>query len=298
MITTIRRDWHVELITATRPYPSCPVGLATFHVKIPLWCWTELQTHGRIARNAASGRAKTPKRLLEQDGVWIPDAIYADAVMGDSGNRLSPEVEFEMQQAMIAHIEATELLMLSFFNRGATRQTVNRLRTTNHIIEGIMTATLPAWRAVLALRQVDEHGKGADRALAELFSAKVQSALDTADWNISEWHIPLYPHDLDAATTDLATILDTAAARIARVSFGDPTALSPKRRPDLALAADCKASKHASPFEHIAHWSFEANSSRLNRLAFEAAPSRLNCLPEDRHENAAWQTYRNMLGLN
>lgn len=284
MITTIRRDWHVELLTATRPYPSCPVGLATFHVKIPLWCWTELQTHGRIARNAASGRAKTPKRLLEQDGVWVPDAIYADAIMGDSGNRLSAEVEFEMQQAMLAHIEATELLMLSFFNRGATRQTVNRLRTTNHIIEGVMTATLPAWRAVLALRQVDENGKGADRALTVLFSTKVQTALDTVDWNISEWHIPLYPHDLE--TTDLPTLLDTASARIARTSFGDPTALSPKRRPDLALAADCKNSKHASPFEHIAQWSFEAT------------PSRLNCLPEDRHEQAAWQTYRNMLGLN
>ena len=120
-----------------------------------------------------------------------------------------------------------------------SKEQVNRLLPSTRMITGVLTATTPAWEAVLALRLPSENSSP-DVATAEFFGF-IHSALLNANWNISDRHLPY----------DSGNGIIETAARIARVSTGAP---GPGKRSDWELGLSLLSQRHLSPFEHIARW--------------------------------------------
>lgn len=249
----------VEPILATRP-PGGGPGLLTVEVASPLWVHVHLLTHKRLARNRSSARYMSAARYA---------AVYHTPPFYDSNGALLTGPRRVLAWLIwhgtnqITGIAARKLARL-----GVHREVANRLTTQAVVGTTIATATEPAWRAFLALRNTPE----ADRATREVASS-IQYYLDSAQWRFHRWHIPYAP---EGAFLD-SEYLYTAMARVARVSTGRPR---PGQRSDLVLARQLISNGHLSPSEHIACW------------GPEVTPSALCSKPEDTQDGHCWQPLR------
>lgn len=239
-----------SLVLATRPTGLHSHGIATLVVECPVFVWTELLTHKRIARNASSSRAESFGRHAAH-GYYKPDTFYAASASGmGHGDALPDAVQADLDAWWIAyHADAYEraaALINGLKAKGHTiaKEQINRLLPTTKMLRGVVTATEAAWAAVLALRTAD----AADPAMQDL-AHKIKSAIAGADWQHSNMHVPCAPIAVTSDTFIEAATL--AAARLARTSYGAP---GPGQRSDAELAADLLAMGHLSPFEHCACW--------------------------------------------
>lgn len=239
-----------SLVLATRPTGLRSHGIATLVVECPVFVWTELLTHKRIARNASSSRAESFGRHTAH-GYYKPDTFYAASASGmGHGDALPDAVQADLDAWWIAYHAATYERIAALINglkaNGHTiaKEQINRLLPTTKMLRGVVTATESAWAAVLALRTAD----AADPAMQEL-ARKIEVAIAGADWQHSNIHVPYAPIAVTSDTfIEVATL---AAARLARTSYGAP---GPGQCSDADLAADLLAMGHLSPFEHCASW--------------------------------------------
>lgn len=295
----IRTDFSVKIISATRPHEEARNGLITVQMSLARDIWTEVLTHRLAARNASSRRAMSGKRIMETHGAWMPPVFYRRAKgMGDDNTPLSEDTQYLARLSWKRAIKAIEDEILYLESIEVCKQQANRLLTGAHITNGVVTMTEGGWAYFLGLRNHED----ADRAMRELLAAPLQEMIDGLDaselsmlqdqigdslagtkWKINDYHLPFWPDDLppgwSAYNFDERRLI--AVARIARVSYGEVRAAAD----DLALARRLIASRHASPFEHLAH------------CFIDAKPSALNCLPCDRYKQKGWQTFRAELGF-
>lgn len=250
------RQIEVSLLLATRPlvaafdYGEAAPGLATFIVEVPVYVWTELLTHKRAARNASSSRAQSHKRHAAM-GWYTPEVFHEQGTFMEAGAPLAPEVQAELHAWWEAYHERAYseayAKVMELEQRGIrwAKEEVNRLLPTTKMMRGVITATEPAWQALLHLRTA----QGADNAMRYTANA-IALELKNARWWYSDYHIP-FDGNPRAPTRDYAERAHKAAAQLARVSGGQP---GPGQRPDAELAEDLLRERHYSPFEHIARW--------------------------------------------
>lgn len=240
-----------ELIAATRPKGQEGYGLATFQVKVPVYVWTELLTHKRLARNASSSRAQSQKRHANM-GWYTPPVFYEQGEFMQAGEPLPEEVQEAVRElwdglhrTVYQGVSGIDTYVRSLGFKGLAKEQINRPLGTTKMLTGVVTATEDAWRSVLALRK----HPAADTAM-QLLAYQLDEGLRTATWWHADWHIPF--DDNPAAPRDLLEYRErakVAAARLARVSNGKP---GPGQRSDLELAEQLLTDRHLSPFEHVA----------------------------------------------
>lgn len=248
-----------SLVLATRPSGLHSHGLATLVVECPVFVWTELLTHKRIARNASSSRAESFGRHAAH-GYYKPDTFYAAGAGGmGHGDALPDAVQADLDAWWIAYHADTYERIAALINglkaKGHTiaKEQINRLLPTTKMLRGVVTATEAAWAAVLDLRTAD----AADPAMQEL-ARKIEAVIAGADWRYGNMHVPYAPIAITSDTFIEAATL--AAARLARTSYGAP---GPGQRSDADLATDLLDMGHLSPFEHCASWENDPESNAL-----------------------------------
>jgi hypothetical protein len=246
---------EAKILAATMPAGVQTVALVTFQIEAPIYVWTELLTHKRLARNASSARYESPKRHNEH-GFYTPQIWYERTERGRVGDPLPYDVTQQLSELWtvahryLADMQVTmQTLVKNRGYAGIANEQINRLTTTAKMVRGVVTATWPAWRAFLELRASDE----ADVAMQEL-AFEIDAQLDVAEFNGGIHHVPF-----GEATHDVERLMQ-AAARIARVSNGAP---GPGQRGDADLARDLLRDGHLSPFEHIATWGPDPITSAL-----------------------------------
>lgn len=259
---TARSDFSVEVLAHTLPPHELGasirpgkhaklVGLLTVVVEVPYYLWVELLTHKRFARNAQSARASSTGRLSAM-GYYIPDAWYGR----DKGMRVGEELSSEDSE-LASRI--WEDISLKGFNAANSlyndflicKEQANRLVPINAMRRGILTATQPAWRAMLELRSA----ASADTAMQKLASS-IQFAIDSSKPERSYWHVPYRQGDISAHSLMLS------AANIAAVSY-----TRDGMKDDPSLAERLLEDGHMSPFEHIARYrSYPVSSAICSRI--------------------------------
>ena len=260
-----------DLVLATRPPErydgTVGPGLATFVVEVPAYVWMELLTHKRMARNASSARAQSHQRHAAM-GYYVPAQWYRQGTWMSPGLPLDPATNDYITQLVEEHYAEVERRIAAIViasNGGIAKEQINRLMPISRMMRGVVTATEPAWRAMLALR----NHPTADVAMQHL-AQQIAQALDAAAW-VSAWKHTPFADDGDVMT---------AAARIARVSAGAP---GPGQRSDAQLAQDLIDQRHWSPFEHCASWVHQPRRSALCSAA------------DDLHHGMGWQNHRSAL---
>lgn len=260
-----------ELVLATRPPHhrdgSMGPGLATFVVEVPAYVWMELLTHKRLARNASSARAQSHQRHAAM-GYYVPAQWYRQGTWMSPGAPLDADDNSDviaLVDRYYGECERRIAEIIAASNGGLAKEQINRLMPISRMMRGVVTATEPAWRAVLALR---DH-PAADVAMREL-AQQLRDKLDRAAWVSAMHHVPF---------TDDGDMM-TAAARIARVSTGAP---GPGQRSDAQLAQDLIDQRHWSPFEHCASWVHNPRRSALCTTR------------DDMHYAMGWQNHRSVL---
>lgn len=266
----------VDLLRATRPINIKAHGLISFQIELPLFCWTELLTHRRFARNASSARAMSTERYINM-GYYTPEHFYTQGKgMQSSNDRIT-------QQWLAAQIWHATMKICQFSANLLERLSVakeqrNRLIPPTKIVRGIVTGTEDAWKAFLLLR--NHHT--ADKAMQE-FARKIEWEISKLSYYVSniimisgEFPIGLQEyatpsgnlHVLNAKPThiDNWTYADThlpfegdiesIVAQIARVSYART-----KGKDDNALYNALWKDGHLSCFEHVAYWNIEPKLS-------------------------------------
>ncbi|GIV86193.1 MAG: hypothetical protein KatS3mg054_0222 [Chloroflexus sp.] len=231
--------------------PTLPVpayGLCTVVMTVPVYVWVEVLTHRRFARNAASARAMRDVTSL---GYYHPPTFYHRGRQMQSGSPITDErTSAALHHTWDAYHHRVSLMVGELErlsgDEGLANEQKNRLYPTTRMIRGVVTGTVSAWQAFLALR---DHPT-ADTAMQHL-AARIRGALMSARWHEDTVHAPMVEYgDVRAAV-----------AAIARVSYD--RFVPEQRTVDgmqrlINLFTRLAAEKHYSPFEHIAVWSDNA----------------------------------------
>ena len=151
-----------DLVLATQPPErydgTVGPGLATFVVEVPAYVWMELLTHKRLARNASSARAQSHQRHAAM-GYYVPAQWYRQGTWMSPGLPLDPATNDYITQLVEEHYAEVERRIAAIViasNGGIAKEQINRLMPISRMMRGVVTATEPAWRAMLALRMVGE----------------------------------------------------------------------------------------------------------------------------------------------
>lgn len=242
---TVAHDINVTPVLRTRPKSTNGVDLATVIVEVPAYIWMELLTHKRVARNASSARAQGYNRHVAH-GLYIAPRYYeADRWMrigaslaDDVNDRVRDRIEglYDYIVGEIAAIQREAGVRIA-------NEQINRLLPISRMMRGVMTATLPAWMAIIKLRSAPT----AD-VLMQQVANSIEGVLKSMPIWSADVHVPFAPAGADINSESTWRI---AAARLARVSAGAP---GEGQRSDEDLANLLIADGHWSPFEHIAAW--------------------------------------------
>ena len=242
--------------------------LITFLVETPLFVWTQLLTHRRFARNAASSRALSANRRM-QLGYYTPEVFYTRT---DKMRAVDPADNDALYRVMwhTAHSVIFDLVQSLNEQMPWAKEQINRLLPQTLLTQGIVTGTYAAWRAFLDLRLSEE----ADTAMQSL-AIDIETALRTSVPSVRNVHLPLVDEQSQSGVL-------RACAKLARVSFLN-TDKTFTEEEDLSLARRLIEHKHWSPFEHVAFWTEHPTNSAFT------------CTSDDVHDSFGWVSYRHML---
>lgn len=271
---TIAHDINVEPVLRTQPN-GAGVGLATVIVEVPAYIWMELLTHKRVARNASSARAQGFSRHVRH-GLYIAPRYYQADKWMRIGDPLADDVNDRVRdriEALYDHIVGEIADIQHEAGVRIANEQINRLLPISRMMRGVMTATIPAWEALIKLRSAPT----AD-VLMQQVAGKIESVLESMPVQQRNQHVPFAPDGADLQSDATWRI---AAARLARVSAGAP---GEGQRSDEELAQLLIADGHWSPFEHIAHWTRMPIPSALCSDAADTV--------DDSRSWWGWQNYR------
>lgn len=221
--------------------------ITTFEVVAPRFLLAEVNTHGVIARSAASSRAiPVGKRRAEiAQTMFVPDRMYYNQPGMKGSVPLTPD---DRQKAVNLWRDICFKVLdaqQSLIDLNLHKQHANRIAEPWAYYKGVMTAT--EWDNFFALRISSE----AQPEFDELARA-MQAAMNDSIPVRRRSHMP-YADDLDHAEVPYDDRLMVSVARCARVSYktfdGKPSTIEA----DKELYQQLLTSRHMSPFNHVAH---------------------------------------------
>lgn len=221
--------------------------ITTFEVDIWKLLLAQLNTHGLLARSAASSRAIPAKKLRAfiSANPFVP--IFTKEQAGMVGGELGPmesdaarKVWLESLASQLDYAEQLSAL-------GVHKEVANRLLEPYMRTKVVITAT--EWRNFIALRG----GKGAQSEWSEI-TAGIREGLETSKPRKSQRHAPFVPvkDENELAWLEIGYVLKVSAARCSRTSFMLDQRPEKTISDELALADSLAAEGHWSPFDHPA----------------------------------------------
>lgn len=241
--------------------------ITTFVVTYPRFVHAELMTHRMFSRNSSSSRAIPVEKMIEQverdpaTPVWWganQKGMQANVELSDEpirnqfGEFLMASPKERAQRAWLHARDETVLWAKNMLALGLHKQVANRILEPWTWITVIVTAT--EWANFFALRAPASGPMDPQfpaQPEIQQIAVMMRDAYRASEPVARDHHLPFHRPDIDV---DIPTGLLALAcvARCARVSYRTHEG---ERDPDkdIELARKLIASRHWSPFEHVAY---------------------------------------------
>jgi hypothetical protein len=236
---SIRWDCWTEYSLGA-PYKDTPGRIITIQMRYPRWIHSEFMTHRDRARNAASSRAVSVKKSLDNNKFRPKDIPSeqrgmqgGDTLTLDKKNAVYAIIE-QMAQFTTASCEAIRQL-------GAHKSVVNRYLEPFSYIDVVCTAT--RWDHFLGLRDHPD----AEPHFQEL-AGLIRLALNASTPSPGDYHLP-YIGVSEKMTYSAEPCLRVSAARCAGISYKRPDF---SFKDELVVCSKLVTNRHSSPLEHPA----------------------------------------------
>lgn len=228
----------------------CDYRLTTMELTYPRCVHSEFLTHRMFSRNAASSRAIPVEKMIEQveRDPFIPihwgkaqKGMQAYEVLSDVAASNCRDVWLIARDNVIGAVEG-------LLRQGLHKQIANRLLEPWMWITVIATGNEGAWNNFFALRchhEAEPHIQKIAKMAREVRSQSTPQKLSDG-----QWHLPLIGFEGD----ELLSVEDqvkVSVGRCARVSYLTHSGTRDVQA-DIDLHDRLLASKHFSPFEHVA----------------------------------------------
>ena len=219
-------------------------ALITLQIDAPVHVLLELWTHKRTSRCAASNRALSVKKNIQELGYYIPDKFYKRGVGMSAGEEIEQFSPLDIKCADIwkAVWDYCSNAAIMLEQLGIAKEQASRVLPTFKMMKTIVTANYDAWQKILELRD----NPNADVAMQDL-AKQIRKCVENPDPSkvkIDPIHQPFWD---DERTPNS---LYVSIARIARISY-----LSKGLQDeDIILAQRLLDNRHLSPLEQIARW--------------------------------------------
>jgi hypothetical protein len=239
-----------KVITDT-VHPDVPSSrITTFQVYAPRYLLAEVNTHGVLAKSAASSRAIPIKKRIEmvQREPWVPDAFGKNRPGMQSTELLGDDVQKEAIRIWSDAIEDALEHAARLQELEVHKQYANRVLEPYTYYSGVLTGT--EWDNFWWLRISEDADPG-----FKVLASKMKEAYDASTPVVRPYHLPYITDEEYETNKDLLILMKVAAARCARVSYvsletGKPTTVAE----DLELVKKLTkpTGAHLSPFDHPA----------------------------------------------
>jgi thymidylate synthase ThyX len=234
--------------------------LTTFVLEYPRFIHSELMTHRLFSRNASSSRAIPIEKAIQR--IKDNPAIPVEWGTAKKGMQAGPQVdEFTASACEAIWLQARDAAVefaTTLNGMQIHKQLVNRIMEPFSHIGVVLTAT--EFDNFFMLR-CHPDAQPEIRVLAEkmrdLYYTHAPSRV-----NYNQWHLPfildgekLNPGNYETkvgSPKNEATLIKASVARCARVSYLTHEKKNPTLDEDVMLHDRLLASKHLSPFEHVA----------------------------------------------
>jgi thymidylate synthase ThyX len=298
----VKKSWQGDYRKKDGELGLSAERLSTIVARFPRPVLAEVNTHRVFSRNSASSRARSIKTTIRDvmETPYIP--LFTNNQKGMGGEYVTAEVReqaieawLQARDSAVSHVltlllgglipEGThseiaknysalvDLYYAEVYNAEVPnevalsihKQNVNRLLEPFSWHEAVITSSY--WDNFLDLRNHDE-AQPEIHAMAALVDAVLRASNPDKTWI----HLPfIAPEDFPKNDRDFTGIYDVSlrsATECAQISFRDKSN-AVKTTATSALGKRLFASKHFSPFEHVA---FSTDSTQFIKTNIEKAP--------------------------
>lgn len=228
----------------------CDNRLTTMELTYPRFIHSEFMTHRMFSRNAASSRAIPVKKMIDQ--VMTDPVIPIHWGAAEKGmqayKEISSHASSECRHTWLLARDNCVGAVEGMLKQGLHKQIANRLLEPWMWITVIATGNEGAWNNFFALRCHHEAEPHIQK-IAEM-AREVRSQSTPQKLSDGQWHLPLIGFEGD----ELLSVEDqvkVSVGRCARVSYLTHDGIRDVQA-DIDLHDRLLASKHFSPFEHVA----------------------------------------------
>ena len=243
--TTVEKGQSSATVVAHTVHPTTAQRITTWELVYPRYIHSELLTHRVFSRNASSSRA-TPVKTMINEVRTCPayfDEVRLNQKGMTGGEIVSPEVEDKFKDLWMKGAATAVELAEQMAELGIAKQTVNRILEPFTYIRVLVTATDLDNFFKLRL------AKDAQPEIRNLAQAMLDS-LKLAPTPHDTLHAPYL--DNFRGEKSIVNGLIRSIAACARVSVARGDGKQTTFEEDLELVRRLLASKHMSPFEHVA----------------------------------------------
>jgi hypothetical protein len=239
---------HTDVkIIADSWYNRRDARITTYQLYLPRFLLAEINTHGVLAKSAASSRAIPVSKCIEQvrDTPFKPDSFGLNKKGMQASEQLTPEDQAQAEFIWDAAIADAARHAEQLSKLSVHKQHANRVIETYRYVYQVVTAT--EWDNFFKLRN-HEDAQPEFRELAEMMQEAMQDSLP----NHTPYHLP-YVTDQDCLDVpDMNTLYKVSSARCARVSYKLHDGSVPNLFADLELYNSLANAGHMSPMDHPA----------------------------------------------
>ena len=242
----------------------CDNRLTTMELTFPRFVLAEFNTHRMFSRNAASSRAIPVEKMIEQ----VEKNPVIPIHWGKAQKGMQAYEQFtgvDANECVDRWLTARDYALGAaegMLDQGLHKQIVNRILEPWMWITVIATGNEGAWNNFFALRCHHEAEPHIQK-IAEM-AREVRSQSTPQKLSDGQWHLPLIGFEGD----ELLSVEDqvkVSVGRCARVSYLTMNGVRDTLK-DVELHNRLLASKHFSPFEHVAReasWDYDYKTGNL-----------------------------------
>lgn len=235
-----------KVVLATRN-PAVPQAvITTVEVYAPRFLLAEINTHGVLAKSAASSRAIPVRKRIEavKDHGFVPEQFGKNKPGMQATEELLERQATEARKLWEASMRCAISYAGEMERLEMHKQHANRILEPYAYYHGIITGT--EWDNFYRLR-LHPDAQPEFRVLSKL----MDEAMKVAPVITDSHHLP-YTDDLPRISYALEDMLGVSAARCARISYTTHDGQPFRLERDLARCAELIQGGHMSPFDHPA----------------------------------------------